>query len=92
MLQVQATSYTQEHEGISESLTAMLLPGNIFPRFDVQSYTSSGAEKSLSMGSVGRKQKTVGTPETASQLSYKLPKRACIAAKVHIQPHSVLGC
>lgn len=92
MLQVPVKPDTQEHEGISEFLTAILLPRNIFPHFNVRSYSSSGAVKSLYMESLGRKQKTLGTQETASQLSYKLPKRACTASKVHTQPHLILGC
>lgn len=43
MLQVLVKPDTQEHEGISESLTAILLPHNTFPHFNVRSYSSSGA-------------------------------------------------
>lgn len=68
MLQIQEKPDTQEHEGLSESLKA------IFQHFDVLSCSFSGAVKSSYMESGGRKQKTVGTKETASQLSYKLPE------------------
>lgn len=43
MLQVLVKPDTQEHEGISESLTAILLPHNTFPHVNVRSYSSSGA-------------------------------------------------
>lgn len=91
VLQVQVKPDTQQHEAISGPLTAVLLPCNIFPHFDVPSY-SSGVVNSSCMESVARKQKTVVTQETAFQLSYKLPKRARTAVKVYAQYHLNLGC